>query len=121
MLFNMTMVAGFLDRFNKSLSVTNDNWSISRVCLSSDAEENDGSVLYIGQLEADTVTCWNGSNRLVVTGAGLSDVFNAISTGMDYYNRWELRALNGVSMGGQLTGQPPFADGVIPGLRGKGR
>lgn len=99
MLFNMTMVAGFLDRFNKSLSVTNDNWSISRVCLSSDAEENDGSVLYIGQLEADTVTCWNGSNRLVVTGAGLSDVFNAISTGMDYYNRWELRALNAVSMG----------------------
>jgi hypothetical protein len=94
----MSMVENFLCGFAKSAVIVRDAWRISHVRFSSGQGETDDAILYISSPDGETVLCRNGENKLTVTGSGIGEVFNAISEKMNYYNQWEVRALNAVSM-----------------------
>ena len=99
MLFNAEMIDSFLDVFQKSSDIAENEWRISHAKLASGAEDGESSVLYIGPGESGTVLCRNGENRFTVHNAQVSDVFNTVADRMNYYNQWENRALNVVHDG----------------------
>lgn len=96
MLFNAKIIDLFLDGFKKSSIIVDDAWQISHLKLAAESEFSDLSVLYISEGDNGTVNCRNGNNRIVVLESNICDVFNAISTKMNYYNQWEISALNSV-------------------------
>ena len=93
MLFNAEMIDGFLNGFEKSAELAENEWRISHLKLAPEGEGTDLSALYLGRDGQGNVLCRNGANRITLRGAEVTEVFNAISDRMDYYNRWEAKAI----------------------------
>ena len=96
MLFNAEMILGFLDGFETSSDITENVWRISHIRLGADHDCADQAVLYIVPEGPETVLCRNGADSIRVAGAAVSAVFNAVAERINYYNQWQLRALNAV-------------------------
>lgn len=93
MLFSSEMVDSFLGGFEKSSDIAENEWRISHLKLSDGEEGGDLSALYIGRDGQGKVFLRNGMNTTRISNADVAEVFNTVSDKMDYYNRWEARAL----------------------------
>ena len=96
MLFNAEMIDIFLDGFDKSSVIKENDWRISHVRLSSEPDCSDLSVLTISRDGPDGVICRNGENVFTVRNADVFAVANAVTDQINYYNQWEINALNAV-------------------------
>ncbi len=94
MLFNARMIDGFLDGFEKLSVIAENGWRISHLKLSDGEKASDPGALYVGPDGEGGVLCRSGADRITVRNAEVPAVFNAISDKMDYYNRWEAKALD---------------------------
>ncbi len=94
MLFNMEMIEGFFKNFEKSSVIAEKDWRISHLKLADGREEKDPSALYIGTDGQGRVFCRSGESRILFRGTDVPTVFNLLADRMDYYNRWEAKALS---------------------------
>lgn len=93
----MSIIKGFLSGFDISASIVEDEWRISHIQLFS-SDCGDPAVLSLYSPEEGQVCCRNGENSITVRSADIGAVFNAVNDKMNYYNQWELKALNEVGM-----------------------
>lgn len=93
MLFSIKMVETFLSDYIISSKTDSARWCIESVRLSDLRDCSDKSILYIGQSADGSIVCINGGLRITVYDAPLYDVFNTVSSKMQYYNDWEKRAI----------------------------
>ena len=87
------MVETFLSDYIISSKTDSARWCIESVRLSDLRDCSDKSILYIGQSADGSIVCINGGLRITVYDAPLYDVFNTVSSKMQYYNDWEKRAI----------------------------
>lgn len=107
MTFSMKMIEQFLSGFQIETRVERDAWEIEDFHVTPEAASGSSSELYIFPGQDGAVHCRHENDEILVFGSDVFTVANRIMEKVQYYNKWEARALR--MLGEQSTHQESFA------------
>lgn len=86
----MWIIADRMEKYHPQLIIPSGQINISRVRLLTKESRLSAETLYVREEKNGDVSCTCGPDRMILSGAHISDVFNELLNVFDHYEKWEL-------------------------------